>query len=63
MSLIVLFLLVLLAVALPDLCPDVMGLSEHAPNLWVALALYLALRTNVHARHHRTRSGASTAAA
>ena len=44
MSYVVVFVLVLLALALPDVCPDVLGLRAHPPDLWIALVVYLALR-------------------
>jgi len=43
-SVVVVFGLVLLAQAVPDLCPDWMGLQRHAPDLWVVLVAYLAFR-------------------
>lgn len=33
-----------LAAGLPDLLPPALGLSSHAPDLWVALVIYLACR-------------------
>ena len=44
MSLLVLFGLVLLALGVPDVCPDTLGLSHFAPDLWVATVIYIALR-------------------
>ena len=49
MSLVVLFLLVLLALAMPDLCPQALGLSDNAPNVWVLVTLYLSLRARGYA--------------
>jgi len=43
-SLVVLFALLMLAGALPDLLPDVLSLQRHPPDLWVLAVLYLALR-------------------
>lgn len=44
MSVFVLFCLMLLAGFLPALCPDLLGISAHAPDLWAVTVLYLALR-------------------
>lgn len=44
MSFVVLLGLILLALVVPDLCPGVLGLERYAPDLWVAVVAYLALR-------------------
>ncbi len=44
MALFVLWCLILLAAAIPDLCPAALGLHAHAPDLWVAVVVYIALR-------------------
>jgi rod shape-determining protein MreD len=44
LSLVVLLALMLLATALPDLSPPFLAIARHPPDLWVAAALYLALR-------------------
>ena len=44
MSIFALFLFVLLASALPGVWPRALGLASYAPDLWVALVVYLALR-------------------
>lgn len=44
MSYVVLFFLVLLALAVPDLCPGVLGLDRHPPDLWLVVVAYLSLR-------------------
>lgn len=44
MGLVVLLALLLLATAVPDLCPQVLSIDRHPPDLWVAAALYLAFR-------------------
>ncbi len=44
MSYLVLFGLILLSLALPDLCPPVLGLDRHPPDLWLVIVVYLALR-------------------
>jgi rod shape-determining protein MreD len=44
MGLPALIVLLLLAAGLPDLMPRALGLSAHAPDLWLALALYLTFR-------------------
>lgn len=48
MGWVVLFLLVLLAAAVPDCCPDFLGLEAHPPDLWVLLTLYIALRARAY---------------
>lgn len=40
----VLILWLVLAAGLPDLLSGALGLSRHAPDLWVALVVYLAAR-------------------
>jgi len=44
LSVLVLFGLILLALAVPDVCPQVLGLDGNAPDLWVATVIYIALR-------------------
>ena len=44
MGALVLLLLVVVAGAVPDLCPSLAGISAHPPDLLVALAAYLSLR-------------------
>jgi rod shape-determining protein MreD len=44
MSWFVLVLWILLAAAVPDLCPRAFGLATHAPDLWVAFVVYAACR-------------------
>lgn len=44
MGLVALVLWVLLAAALPGMLPARLGLERHAPDLWVALVIYLACR-------------------
>ena len=44
MALLVLWCLVLLAAAVPDLCPPLLGLRAHPPDLWVAVVVYIAMR-------------------
>jgi rod shape-determining protein MreD len=39
-----LVLWLLLAAAVPDLCPQALGLAAHAPDLWVAFVVYAACR-------------------
>lgn len=39
-----LILWLVLAAGLPDLLPAALGLARHAPDLWVALVVYLACR-------------------
>lgn len=48
MGWVVLFLLVLLAAAVPDVCPDALGLSTYPPDVWVLVTLYLAFRTRAY---------------
>ena len=40
----VLVLWIVLAAAVPDLCPRAFGLAAHAPDLWVAFVVYAACR-------------------
>lgn len=49
MGVLVLFALVLLAQALPDLAPRLLGLAEHPPDLWLATTAYLASRARGYA--------------
>jgi len=44
LAFVVLFALLLLAAALPDLCPGVPLLASHPPDLLLVLAVHLALR-------------------
>jgi rod shape-determining protein MreD len=44
MALFVLWCLILLATALPGCCPRFLGLANHAPDVWLAVVAYLALR-------------------
>jgi rod shape-determining protein MreD len=44
MSLLVLLVLVVAAMALPDTLPAALGLARHPPDLWALAALYLALQ-------------------
>ena len=44
MSLVVLLALMLLAMAMPDLAPHVLSIHRHPPDLWLAIALYIAFR-------------------
>ncbi len=44
MSLVVLFVLMLLATALPDLMPEVLSIHRHPPDLWAVAVLYIAFR-------------------
>ena len=44
MSLVILFLLMILATALPDLLPSFLSLQRHPPDLWALMVLYLAFR-------------------
>ena len=44
MALLVLWCLVLLAAAVPDLCPSVLGLRASPPDVWVAVVVYIAMR-------------------
>lgn len=44
MSLVVLLVLMLLASAMPDLCPPLLSIQRHPPDLWLVAALYLAFR-------------------
>jgi rod shape-determining protein MreD len=44
MSLVILFLLLVLAGALPDLLPSFLSLQRHPPDLWALTTLYLAFR-------------------
>ena len=44
MGLLALVFWVLLAAGLPDAMPRALGLERHAPDLWVALVVYLACR-------------------
>lgn len=44
MGWVVLLLWVLLAAGLPDWVPERMGIAAHAPDLWVAVVIYLAAR-------------------
>ncbi len=40
----VLFVLMLLAAALPDLMPQVLSIHRHPPDLWAVAVLYIAFR-------------------
>lgn len=44
MSLVVLFVLMLLAAALPDFMPEVLSIHRHPPDLWAIAVLYIAFR-------------------
>ena len=46
MAVLALFGWVLLACAAPDLAPSLLGWERHAPDLFVALAVYLAVRSD-----------------
>lgn len=48
MGWVVLFLLVLLAAAVPDLCPDMLGIAAHPPDVWILLVLYIAFRARAY---------------
>jgi rod shape-determining protein MreD len=43
-SLVILFLLMILATMLPDLLPSFLSLQRHPPDLWALSVLYLAFR-------------------
>jgi rod shape-determining protein MreD len=43
---VVLVLLAMLAAAVPDLVPTSLGIANHAPDLFAALAIFLALRAD-----------------
>ena len=44
MSLVILFVLMILATALPDLLPSFLSLHRHPPDIWALTVLYLAFR-------------------
>ena len=44
MSLLVLFVLMVVALQVPALVPNVWDIPGHAPDLWLAVVVYLALR-------------------
>ncbi len=44
MGVAVLWVLAWLAAAVPDLCPALLGMRSHPPDLFLALAVYLAMR-------------------
>ncbi len=45
MSLFVLFFLMVLAGFIPALCPELLGIEAHPPDLWAIIVLYVALRS------------------
>lgn len=49
MGLLVLFAWAVLASAVPDAAPRWLGIDRHAPDLWVALAVWLGTRANGYA--------------
>ena len=44
MGAVMLFFLLLLAAATPDIAPSFLGLASYPPDLWLALTVYLAAR-------------------
>ncbi len=44
MGAVMLFMLLLLAAAIPDVAPSFLGLASYPPDVWLALTIYLAAR-------------------